>query len=134
MNTVHVLPQDMGPHYGGPDESVRRVVRMLLGARDRTVMDLAGALGLSRSAAYARLRGTKPFTVTELIGMGEFFEVDPVVFLRGPDELLGSLGRPPAASGGLAVDSRPSERARPHRPSSSERYVTWADSGLTLAA
>lgn len=72
------------------DDRVRAVVRMLLAAAGMKPVDLAERIGLSKNQVWDRLRGDKPFSVAEVVGMAEVFDVPPSVFLMGPRALLGS--------------------------------------------
>jgi len=76
------------------EEDVRQVARMLVKLRGISLPEFALRLGISRTAASNRLggplpySGKKPFTVTEVGMMAEFFEVPAALFLAGPAALL----------------------------------------------
>jgi transcriptional regulator with XRE-family HTH domain len=72
-----------------PDDNVRRVAQMLRAAHDMTPQDLGQRIGLSKAQIWDRLRGDKSFNVTEVAAMAELFNVDPGVFILGPEALLG---------------------------------------------
>jgi hypothetical protein len=75
----------------GPDEKVRLVARMLLGMYRMTEIELGRRLSLPRTSIYNRMQGRTPFTVAEVVRMGEIFRIAPEAFLAGPQALLRSL-------------------------------------------
>lgn len=76
------------------DANVRRVAQMLRAAHDMTPQQLGQAIGLTKAQIWDRLRGDKPFTVTEVAVMAQIFGVDPGIFIRGPEALLGGGAAP----------------------------------------
>jgi transcriptional regulator with XRE-family HTH domain len=71
------------------DDNVRRVAQMLRAAHDMTPQELGQRIGLSKAQIWDRLRGDKSFNVTEVAAMAGLFNVDPGVFILGPEALLG---------------------------------------------
>lgn len=71
-----------------PDEKVRMVARMLLGMHRMTEIELGRRLGLPRTSIYNRMQGRTAFTVSEVVRMGQIFDIPPEAFLAGPKALL----------------------------------------------
>jgi hypothetical protein len=95
-----------------PDEKVRLVTRMLLGWHEMTEIELGRRLGLPRTSIYNRMQGRTPFSVVEVVKMGEIFRIAPEAFLAGPQALLtGSASRPKIAPG--SIKNRGATAARP---------------------
>jgi hypothetical protein len=72
------------------EENVRLVARMIMAARGVRPAELALRLGVSKTAMFNRLGGSKPFTVAEVGIMAEFLDVPPAVFLAGPNAMIQS--------------------------------------------
>lgn len=62
-------------------ENVAAVARAELARRNISRTSAAEALGISRTLMWARLRGDKPFTVTELEKLAELMSIPMSTFL-----------------------------------------------------
>ncbi len=59
-------------------------VRAWLGRRDVSQSQMAARLGLARSAASRRMRGERPFSITELMEIADWLDIS-LSELLGPD-------------------------------------------------
>lgn len=59
-------------------------VRAWLGRRDVSQSQMATRLGLARSAASRRMRGERPFSITELMEIADWLDIS-LLELLGPD-------------------------------------------------
>jgi hypothetical protein len=72
-----------------PSSRIRRVVAMLLAAQEMKHEALVPVLGISRSAVYERMNGTRSFTVDDVAALADYFHAPVGMFFAGPDAMLG---------------------------------------------
>ena len=97
-------------------------VKVLLAAKGHTQADLAGALGLTRSAASYKLSGKSVWSVPDVVRTANFLETTPEVLMddslmrrMGVAEEMGDDMEKSAVSGGLSDDGAPCG-IRTHNP------------------
>ena len=97
-------------------------VKVLLAAKGHTQADLAGALGLTRSAASYKLSGKSVWSVPDVVRTANFLETTPEVLMD--DSLMQRMGvsddaeadmEKSAGNGGLSGESTP-RGIRTHNP------------------
>ena len=97
-------------------------VKVLLAAKGHTQADLAGALGLTRSAASYKLSGKSVWSVPDVVRTANFLETTPEALMddslmrrMGVAEEMGDDMEKSAVSGGLSDDGTP-RGIRTHNP------------------
>ena len=68
---------------------VPTVLRTLMSAAGISSADIANVLGISKASLSERLSGKTRITADELATLANFFGVDPGIFFKKPEELLG---------------------------------------------
>lgn len=75
-----------------PNENVSRIVEVLLAATGKRRADLAEHLGYGPPVISKAMHGNRPWTISDLVKMADYFEVSPAVFFMDPNELVPALG------------------------------------------
>jgi len=63
--------------------NISRMVRVLMARDSMLQKGLADRIGVKQQNLSARIRGQNPWTLRDLVRLGEVFDVHPVVFLLG---------------------------------------------------
>ena len=71
---------------------VPTMVRVLMAARDKSLNDVAKALGVTKSSASERLTGKTRISADEIEVLAAYFEVDAGIFFKTPEEVIEGLG------------------------------------------
>ncbi len=71
-------------------ESVARIVRILLAARDQNAADIAASWGVNQSVVSRLLHGQRRWTIEDIDRVAEFFDVSPALFFDDPETIVRS--------------------------------------------